>query len=90
MAALRQKPWLRSLNKTLVWVGTLNAIMRRVFEMTTWAAVCFLAGAAASHYWHLDFWLSSLIAGISLMLNGFLAEREDREQCTRESKEEES
>jgi fatty acid desaturase len=64
--------------------------MRRIAEITIWTAACLLAGAAASRYCHLDYWWSSLVAAISLILNGFFAEWEDRGQCTKGTDKEDS
>lgn len=43
-----------------------------------WLAISLLAGAGAYYLFELNFWLSALIAGLALIANGVLADREDR------------
>ncbi len=54
--------------------------MRRITHFLIWAAISLLAGAAGSYFFKLDFWLSSLIVGAALMINGLIAEWEDRDR----------
>jgi hypothetical protein len=39
-----------------------------------------VAGAAGSYFFNVSFWIASLIAGVSLIANGLIAEWEDRRQ----------
>lgn len=52
--------------------------MRRIIYVLVWIIISLVAGAVGSHFFNLDFWLSSLIAGIALIINGLIAEWEDR------------
>lgn len=52
--------------------------MRRLTSILIWAAVSLVAGAAGYYFFKLDFWLSSLIVGVALVVNGLIADWEDR------------
>ena len=54
--------------------------MRRFIYILIWAAISFLVGAIGSYFFNLNYWLSSLIAGIALIINGLIAEWEDRDK----------
>jgi len=52
--------------------------MRKIIHILIWGGISLLAGAIGSHFFNLDFWWSSLIAGIALIVNGLIADWEDR------------
>lgn len=52
--------------------------MKRSVRILIWFAICFSLGAAGKYFVGLNFWLSSLIAGLALIANGLIAEWEDR------------
>lgn len=54
--------------------------MRKIIYILIWAVISLLAGAAGSCFFRLDFWWSSLMVGIALIVNGFIAEWEDRDK----------
>lgn len=54
--------------------------MRKINYILIWMAIAFLSGAAGSYFFKLNFWWSSLIAGIALIVNGLIAEWEDRDK----------
>ena len=56
------------------------SVMRKMIYILIWAAISLLAGAAGNYFVSLDFWWSSLIVGIALIVNGFIAEWEDRDK----------
>jgi hypothetical protein len=56
--------------------------MRRTTHILIWLVIALLAGAAGSYLFRLSFWWSSVIAGIALIVNGLIAEREDRDNKT--------
>jgi hypothetical protein len=55
-------------------------MMGKIIPMLIWAAISLLGGAAGSYFCKLNFWLSSLIVGMSLIVNGLVAEWEDRDK----------
>ncbi|WP_244072548.1 hypothetical protein [Nitrosomonas sp. PY1] len=52
--------------------------MRKIIHILIWLVISLLTGAMSNYFFHLDFWLSSFIAGIALIANGLIAEWEDR------------
>lgn len=46
--------------------------------MLIWLAISLLAGVVGSYVFELDLWIASLIAGFALIVNGLIAEWEDR------------
>jgi uncharacterized protein YqfA (UPF0365 family) len=54
--------------------------MRKIKHILIWVAISLLAGAVGSHFFNVEFWLSSLIAGVALIINGLIAEWEDRDR----------
>ena len=52
-------------------------MMRKVTPVLTWLAIALLMGAAGSYFIKLNFWVSFLIAGIALIINGLVIEWED-------------
>ena len=56
------------------------SIMRKIIPILIWAVISLLAGAVGSYFFKLSFWLSSLIAGMALIVNGLIAEWEDRDK----------
>jgi len=54
--------------------------MRKITHTLIWLVIALLVGAAGSYFFKLNFWWSSLIAGIALVVNGLIAEWEDREK----------
>lgn len=53
-------------------------MMRRVMYTLIWLVISLLAGVAGSYFFNMNFWVTSLIAGLSLIVNGLIAEWEDR------------
>lgn len=43
-------------------------------------AISLIAGALGKYLFNLDFWLSALIAGVALVVNGLIADWEDRDR----------
>ena len=54
--------------------------MKPFFYILIWCLIVLLAGIVGRYFFHLDFWLSSLIAGLTLVVNGLIAEWEDRKK----------
>jgi hypothetical protein len=52
--------------------------MKRLLYTLIWLAVSLLAGAAGNYLFNVNFWVASLIAGMALIVNGLIAEWEDR------------
>ena len=52
--------------------------MKRLFYTLIWLVISLLAGVAGNYFFNVNFWVSSLIAGLSLIANGLIAEWEDR------------
>lgn len=52
--------------------------MKRLFYTLIWLAISLLAGAAGNYLFNVNFWVASLIAGMALIVNGLIAEWEDR------------
>lgn len=53
-------------------------MMKRGFYTLIWLAISLLAGVVGSYLFKVDFWIASLIAGLALIVNGLIAEWEDR------------
>jgi len=51
--------------------------MRRAVGILIWLVIVLLAGATGSFFFHVNFWVASVIAGLALIANGLLAEWED-------------
>ena len=52
--------------------------MKRLHYTLIWLVISLLAGAAGNYLFNINFWVASLIAGMALIVNGLLAEWEDR------------
>lgn len=52
--------------------------MKRALYMLTWLVISLLAGAVGHYFFKVNFWIASLIAGLALIVNGLIAEWEDR------------
>ena len=52
--------------------------MKRIKYLLIWAAITFVVGAIGSYIFNLNFWVSSSIIGVSLIINGLIAEWEER------------
>lgn len=50
----------------------------RLFYIVIWLLISGLAGLAAASIFGLSFWVMFAITGVALMLNGLVAEIEDR------------
>ena len=44
-----------------------------------WLAICFSVGAAMNYFFDLNFWFSSAGFGAALVINGLIADWEDRQ-----------
>lgn len=53
-------------------------MMKMGFYTLIWLAISLLAGVVGSYLFKVDFWFASLIAGIVFIVNGLIAEWEDR------------
>lgn len=54
------------------------SVMRIIAHVSIWPAIALSAGAVGNYFFQLNFWWSSLIAGIALIANGLVAEWEGR------------
>jgi hypothetical protein len=52
--------------------------MKRLVYTLIWLAISLLVGTAGSYFFSLNFWAASLVAGVALIVNGLIAEWEDR------------
>lgn len=52
--------------------------MKRMLYTLIWLVISLLAGAVGNYLFNVNFWVASLIAGIALIVNGLIAEWEDR------------
>jgi hypothetical protein len=50
----------------------------RLLYIVIWLLISGLAGIAAASFFGLNFWVTFAITGVALMLNGLVAEIEDR------------
>jgi membrane protein implicated in regulation of membrane protease activity len=58
--------------------------MRKLTKYTLiWLAISALVGALGAFFLHMNFWISAMIVGLSLIANGLLAEWEDRRRQSR-------
>ena len=51
--------------------------MKKFIYILIWLAISVVAGTAGVYFFNLNFWISSIIVGGALMLNGLIAEWED-------------
>jgi hypothetical protein len=54
--------------------------MRKTVHILIWLVIVLLVGTAGSYFFKLNFWWSSLIVGIALIVNGLIATWEDRDK----------
>ena len=52
--------------------------MKRLLYTLIWLGVSLLAGVAGNYLFNVNFWVASLVAGVALIVNGLIAEWEDR------------
>lgn len=52
--------------------------MKRLVYTLIWLVISLLAGALGNYLFNVNFWVASLIAGAALIVNGLIAEWEDR------------
>jgi hypothetical protein len=53
-------------------------LKKRLLYIVVWISICGLAGLVAAHFFGLSFWVTFSITAAALVLNGILAEIEDR------------
>jgi len=53
-------------------------LKKRLFYIFVWLLICVLVGSAATYFFHLNFWVAFVITASALILNGVIAEIEDR------------
>ena len=53
-------------------------MMKRLLYILIWLVIALVAGAVGSYLFNVNFWVASLIAGLALIVNGLIAEWEDR------------
>ena len=53
-------------------------LKKRLLYMVVWISICGLAGLVAAHFFDLSFWVTFGITAAALVLNGVVAEIEDR------------
>jgi len=53
-------------------------IKRRMLYLTIWVVICSVVGIVAAYFFNVGFWLAFLITAAALLLNGVVAEIEDR------------
>jgi hypothetical protein len=54
------------------------SLKRRLIYIVTWLAISVVAGTAAAHFLRLGFWVAFSITAVALLINGIVAEIEDR------------
>jgi len=54
--------------------------MHKTNKIIIWLVIALLGGITGSYFFKLNFWWSSLITGIVLIVNGLIAEWEDRDK----------
>jgi hypothetical protein len=59
-------------------MGAKMNLKRGLLCITIWLFICGLAGLAAASFFGLNFWVTFSITAVALMLNGIVAEIEDR------------
>jgi hypothetical protein len=52
-------------------------MIRRLKLLVIWLSICSLVGAVFSYFSGKSFWIGVILAGFALLLNGWLADRED-------------
>jgi hypothetical protein len=52
--------------------------MKRFLHIAVWALISLVLGAIGSYLFNLSFWLTTAIAAIALIINGVIAEIEDK------------
>ena len=53
-------------------------LKKRLFYIFIWLLICALVGSMAMYFFHLNFWVAVVITASALILNGVIAEIEDR------------
>lgn len=53
-------------------------IKKILIYILVWLIISVLAGMLGTYLFNINFWTSSLVAGLALILNGMIAEWEDR------------
>ena len=53
-------------------------IRKRLLYIVAWLAICGAVGGIAAYGFHLSFWITFAITAAALVINGFVAELEDR------------
>ena len=53
-------------------------LKKRLFYVFVWLLICVLVGSVATYFFHLPFWVAFVITASALVLNGVIAEVEDR------------
>jgi hypothetical protein len=52
--------------------------MKRFLHIAVWVLISLVLGAIGSYLFNLSFWLTTAIAAIALIINGVIAEIEDK------------
>jgi hypothetical protein len=52
--------------------------MKRASYIVIWAAISLVLGAIGSYFFNLSFWLTSATAAVALIINGLIADVEDK------------
>ncbi len=52
--------------------------MKKTSYFAIWVAVSLVLGAIGSYFFNLSFWLTSAIAAAALIINGLIADFEDK------------
>ena len=55
-------------------------MVQNILLILIWIAICLLGGWAGDHFCSLGFWPGVAVTAVSLFVNGWLAEWEDRQQ----------
>jgi hypothetical protein len=50
----------------------------RLLYIVVWLLICVLVGSVAAYFFSLNFWVAFVITAAALVLNGIVAEIEDR------------
>ena len=51
---------------------------KRLLYITIWLLICVSVGSIANYFFGLGFWVTFVITAVALVLNGIVAEIEDR------------
>jgi len=51
---------------------------KRLLYIAIWLLICVLVGSIANYFFGLGFWVAFVITAVALILNGIVAEVEDR------------